>query len=158
MTPTPLVKCANRRGLYAEFDRLVSSREVLTLVIVDLDQFKQYNDREGHAAGDKMLALVGDVLLHHAEQYGGICARMGGDEFAIVSHYTVENVQEAARRVRGWLLDVGVKASAGCSVFGRDGNDFDTCYRVADARLYAAKARPTVILPRRHSATRLATT
>lgn len=137
----PLTASLNRRGLLSEFDRLANGERLLTLAVIDLDGFKQYNDRHGHVAGDALFTTVADVLSRHAEAYQGVCARMGGDEFVIVAHYVVHDPQRAAAAIAGWLLEAGVLASVGCAVLGVDGDNFDTCYRVADLRLYEMKSQ-----------------
>lgn len=76
-----LTGLANRRGLEQQAETLLADPQRLPLlaVVVDLDDFKQVNDRFGHAAGDHVLAAVGRRLARQAD--GGAMARLGGDEF-----------------------------------------------------------------------------
>lgn len=135
----PLTGILNRRGLLSRFDRLVGAGQALTVAVIDLDGFKQYNDQHGHVAGDGLLTRVADVLTSHAEAYQGMCARMGGDEFVILAPYVFQSPQRAAQTIAGWLMKEGIPASVGCAAIGVDGDDFDTCYGVADHRLYDMK-------------------
>lgn len=137
----PLTGLLNRRGLIAQFSQLAAKNEPLTLAVIDLDSFKQFNDQNGHVAGDSLLTKAGDMLHEKAEIYHGVCARIGGDEFLVAAHYTVKDVHLAAEMVCRWLAEIGVYASVGCSVLGVDGDDFDGCYRTADLRLYDMKAQ-----------------
>ncbi|QQE80065.1 diguanylate cyclase [Alicyclobacillus sp. SO9] len=135
----PLTRVLNRRGLLSEFDKLTAQQTPSTVVVVDLDGFKQFNDEQGHIAGDETLLRVADVLEDHTAKANGICSRFGGDEFVIVYRHATEDVDLTAQRVVDKLLDVKVSASAGGAVFRVDGYDFDTCYRIADTRLYEMK-------------------
>lgn len=77
-TRDPLTGLLNRRGL-AQVWNATPGRDGIALI--DLNRFKQINDRYGHAAGDRVLACIGQ-RLH--DQFGDRAARLGGDEFAIV--------------------------------------------------------------------------
>lgn len=138
----PLTGLFNRRGFLKEFDRVVAeSIGPLTLAVLDIDAFKSINDRFGHQRGDEVLVKVGDVLKRHAEAYQGISARIGGDEFLLLGHIGVKDVYRAATTVSGWFAEDGLNVSvtAGCSVLGKDGSNFDIAYHVADRRLYQTK-------------------
>ncbi|MBN48905.1 MAG: hypothetical protein CMN85_05135 [Spongiibacteraceae bacterium] len=56
----------------------------LTIAIVDIDFFKPFNDHYGHARGDECLALIGNTLCRITDKHGGHCARLGGEEFALL--------------------------------------------------------------------------
>lgn len=135
----PLTQTLNRRGFLLQFDSLTAQQVPLTVVVVDLDDFKMFNDKHGHIAGDEILIGVADVLYEHAQQSSGLCARFGGDEFVIAYRYATQDPQRVAQEVAERIMTVGVKASAGCAVLGSEGDDFDTCYRIADRRLYEMK-------------------
>lgn len=81
----PLTGCLNRRSLLPAVDHLLAgtarSTETLVLFLIDLDNFKQINDRHGHEAGDIALTTVAS-RLRAVQQQGGVVARLGGDEFA----------------------------------------------------------------------------
>jgi diguanylate cyclase (GGDEF)-like protein len=82
-----LTGLANHRQFYnqlaREFRRAQRYRRPLTLLMLDLDHFKQYNDRFGHLAGDQALREIGEVLRRNARDVD-ILARYGGEEFAII--------------------------------------------------------------------------
>lgn len=83
----PLTGCANRRHfdsvLDRELDRVARSGDVALLLMVDIDHFKQVNDRHGHLAGDAVLQHVAQALSHCIRPMDTL-ARYGGEEFAIV--------------------------------------------------------------------------
>lgn len=83
-----LTQIANRRsfdvGLKKEWQRAMRMRYPLSLLLVDIDYFKEFNDGAGHLAGDQLLKDVADVLNSEAKRVGDLAARYGGDEFALV--------------------------------------------------------------------------
>ena len=100
----PLTGLANRRRWDAELDIACAvsrrSGEPVSVVLVDLDRFKQVNDRHGHAGGDAALRAVAD-LLRAAVRSGDVVARLGGDELAVLlPGGPEERAVELAERVR----------------------------------------------------------
>lgn len=83
-----LTGLANRRYLDEFFDkewrRALRSGDVLSVIILDIDFFKQYNDCYGHLAGDDCLRRVGNILKSSVKRAGDLIARYGGEEFAVV--------------------------------------------------------------------------
>lgn len=83
-----LTGLANRRAfdeiLNIEWARARHSGNPLTMFMVDVDHFKNYNDRYGHQAGDRCLQEIAQVLKSAARRAGDVCARYGGEEFAII--------------------------------------------------------------------------
>ena len=79
---------ANRRSfdqrLTAEWQQLATSALPLTLLMIDVDHFKSFNDHYGHVVGDACLRKVAGVLSNVAESHGGFAARYGGEEFALL--------------------------------------------------------------------------
>jgi diguanylate cyclase (GGDEF)-like protein len=114
------------------------------LALMDIDRFKSLNDRRGHGEGDRILRLVG-AQLRGSLRGGDTAARVGGDEFAmILSNGGPEVVDRLLRRLRvavGRDLDAGVGFSAGVALAPDDATDPQSLFRLADARLYDAKAR-----------------
>ncbi|WDL98582.1 GGDEF domain-containing protein [Alicyclobacillus sp. ALC3] len=140
----PLTGLFNRRGFLTQFDEIVSAHDdSLTLCVLDVDRFKLVNDQSGHQAGDDLLMKAGDILSRHTKECGGICARFGGDEFVILTRSGSLDVDATAEAACGWFLDEGIPMSVGCAVIGIDGYDFDSCYYVADKRLYEMKIAHT---------------
>jgi diguanylate cyclase (GGDEF)-like protein len=73
----------------------VARREPLSLLMIDIDHFKQLNDRYGHAAGDDCLREVANRLQRHATTLGGVVARYGGEEFVVVLAATDADIAQA---------------------------------------------------------------
>jgi diguanylate cyclase (GGDEF)-like protein len=147
-----LTGLANRR----EFER-VMEREValserhgrrLSVMMIDLDNLKRINDRQGHGAGDGALRLIAQQL-QRVVRASDLCARIGGDEFAVAMPETsIERAREVAARLRSAIKHVGlsskvpdqVAVSAGVAAW-RPGQDWQAVYQVADADLYEDKRR-----------------
>jgi diguanylate cyclase (GGDEF)-like protein len=112
----------------------------VSLIVLDLNSFKEVNDRHGHAAGDELLRWVGSTLQGLLRS-SDVTGRLGGDEFALllpgVSGEEARAI--AARTVAALAERVGSAAGVACSP--ADGTDEDALHRHADADLYAAKAR-----------------
>ena len=84
----PLTRIANRRHFDAfleqEWQRATRTAQPLSLLVLDVDHFKQYNDTLGHAAGDSCLQKVAQVLAQHAKRPTDLAARYGGEEFVLL--------------------------------------------------------------------------
>ncbi len=150
-----LTGLGNRRlldeTLARELARHARRGEACSIVTLDLDAFKALNDRDGHAAGDAMLAAVGAVLgeLLRAQD---TAVRQGGDEFLIVLPQTdAAGAQRVALVVRERLLTLGrphgVGASMGTATFPDDGRSAAQLLDAADARLREAKGRRSEQVP-----------
>jgi diguanylate cyclase (GGDEF)-like protein/PAS domain S-box-containing protein len=100
-----LTGLANRRHfdstLHMEFTRARRSATILTLVMIDVDFFKAYNDRYGHLAGDTCLKTVANAVQSHLKRPGDITARFGGEELVILLPGTdLEEAMELAEQIR----------------------------------------------------------
>ena len=104
----PLTKIANRRHfdtfLEKEWLRAIRSSEPLSLVVIDVDHFKLYNDTLGHAAGDACLRKVAAALQSHALRPTDIAARFGGEEFVLLfAETSAETALKLAESVRAHI-------------------------------------------------------
>ena len=146
----------NRTYFNEQIDGQVSaaqrSGQPLSLVMVDVDHFKRYNDAFGHLKGDACLAAVAHALAGVVRRPADFIARYGGEEFVVVLPETDANEAQAlAERARDAVLRLRIDAtapsryvtvSAGCATCVPGGSDFsiDTLVETADAALYRAKA------------------
>ena len=145
----PLTGAADGRTFYetaaVEAERARRLARPLTLAYFDLDNFKQLNDRQGHAAGDAALQAVVQTIHQHLRT-SDLLARLGGDEFALLLPETQADgaaallarlqerlAQEMARR--GWPVGVSV----GAVTFLRPRWDLDLMIQRVDALMYGAK-------------------
>ena len=119
----------------------------VTAILLDLDHFKQINDRFGHGAGDDALAAVGDVMRSTLRD-SDFAGRYGGEEFLMLLPDTdhegglkaAEKVREAVQALQVTQVDGPITASLGVAAYPGDAMDSDTLVRMADRALYAAKA------------------
>ena len=146
---------ANRRSfdeqLAMEWRRTTRSRSRLSLLLVDIDGFKPYNDALGHQEGDKCLRVVAGVIASCVRRAGDTVARYGGEEFAVLLTDTdtagaailAERIRTAVeqRAVPHPAVASGqVTVSIGVSTAsGKEGGDPAALVRAADAALYEAK-------------------
>jgi diguanylate cyclase (GGDEF)-like protein/PAS domain S-box-containing protein len=143
-----LTQVANRRGLVAKLtDSLAHARRYEqsgAVLVLDLDGFKQVNDRDGHQAGDALLAQAAATLRTRL-RVTDFVARMGGDEFAVIlPHADADTAQLVAGQLLaalGALQPGEISCSCGIAVYAPDTPDVDTVLGRADRAMYAAKAR-----------------
>ncbi|HVV47335.1 MAG TPA: sensor domain-containing diguanylate cyclase, partial [Bryobacteraceae bacterium] len=147
-----LTGLVNARYLFAhlqqEVARSARSGDPFAVVMIDLDGFKDANDRYGHLAGNRILQAVSAGLRQNCRA-GDVVARLGGDEFVIVlcdghEHVesTVTRMEESVRaRVREANQEAEITFSAGVSRYGADGTDAEALLERADERMYDAKRR-----------------
>lgn len=142
-----LTKIANRRTFEAALDREVAratrSAERVSLVMVDIDNFKLLNDTHGHQAGDEVLRNVAAALSCECRDFD-TAARYGGEEFAVIlPGCGPEEAFDIAERLRVAVSlapsVVPITASAGVSTYPAHAQDADTLVRAADEALYASK-------------------
>ncbi len=145
----PLTELRNRRGfqelLDSEVDRAQRSGAPLSLLIIDLDHFKNVNDRLGHQAGDRVLRRFGQELSALTRRMD-TAARVGGEEFAVVLPETDrEDAYLIGERLREVVREsfsaepVPITVSVGVTSFPDDSLESDGLLGTADQALYAAK-------------------
>lgn len=149
----PLTKLYNRRYLETTLDRELlraqRNTQPLSVLVLDIDYFKKFNDSMGHDAGDSLLAQFADLLGHNVRKEDIVC-RYGGEEFVIVLPMAnlemglerANKICEATRKMKVKLGNQSIKSvsvSVGVAAFpdhAATGNDLIT---MADAALYKAK-------------------
>ena len=151
----PLTGLSNRRkldeSLLSEWKRTRRYARPIALMMIDVDQFKKYNDLYGHPAGDECLRKIAGILRSAARRDSDICARYGGEEFCIVLSETeaaeAQNIGEIVRRGVEALRIPHEGVPTGCvtisvgvavAVPGAD-NGADELLQLADKALYHAK-------------------
>src|SRR5438132_579330 len=132
-------------ALTSEWKRASRSGRPFSVVLMDLDKFKEVNDSLGHLEGDLVLARVGRLLEQKCRQ-SNVVARYGGDEFIILMLETgIEQAQILAERLRLWisqdptLSEHHITGSFGVGSFPVHGFSMEDIIRVADAGMYVSK-------------------
>jgi diguanylate cyclase (GGDEF)-like protein len=132
-------------ALSSEWKRASRSGRPFSVVLIDLDKFKDVNDTFGHLEGDLVLARVGRLLEQRCRQ-SNVVARYGGDEFVILMPETsIDQAHALAERLRLWLAQDAMLAehhisgSFGVASFPAHGFSAEDIIRVADAGMYSAK-------------------
>jgi len=151
-----LTEVANRRvfdeRLELEWRRCRRSGQPLSLLMIDIDHFKQFNDEHGHVAGDQCLREVAKTISTSVARAADLVARYGGEEFAAILPETLEqratDLAEELRRKIEELRMNDLPASAGITVsigvateVPRNDREAADLVRRADASLYSAKSR-----------------
>ena len=138
----PLTGCLNRRGFeeraVAELGSAARRGREGAVLVLDIDQFKEVNDRHGHAAGDELLRWT-VATLRATVRAADAVGRLGGDEFAVLFADTdsVGALEGAARITEA--LGERVPCSVGVATFPMDGTELEELMRQADIRLYASR-------------------
>jgi diguanylate cyclase (GGDEF)-like protein/PAS domain S-box-containing protein len=139
----------NRRyfnnNLESELKRFERYGSCLSLILLDVDHFKRYNDRFGHTEGDKILSRIGTIIKHCIRQTDSGC-RYGGEEFTVIlPESDIDNALFVAERIRKCVetettdLNNGVTISAGISQY-QVKQSITEFISSSDAALYRAKA------------------
>jgi len=145
----PLTGLANRRLLNeyfkGEVERARRYKRPISIMYIDIDNFKAVNDRFGHAAGDRMLKGMAWILVKSTRK-ADTPARIGGDEFALILPETMENgVRSVEKRIREKFMALAkryrwpVGLSIGAAVSAKPGGSIDALLEKADGLLYQVK-------------------
>lgn len=143
-TTDELTGLSNQRGLLEaarELPTRLPAGSELTVVYVDIDGLKSVNDAHGHAAGDRLIRSVADVL-RRAFRVEDTMARVGGDEFVALLVTNDHGVAPSlVARVHQYLAEAGISASVGTAraTGGSSAADLDALLKRADAAMYAVK-------------------
>jgi diguanylate cyclase (GGDEF)-like protein len=152
-----LTKLANRRSfeeaLEAEWGRAAREARPLSLLMIDADHFKRFNDTYGHQAGDRVLMSLAEVIAKSTRRPADLAARYGGEEFAVLLPNTdAQGAHRIAAFIRDDLHDLGIEhdtsghkivtVSIGiATATPRSGISASSLVRDADAALYRAKGQ-----------------
>ncbi len=152
-----LTGLANRRffdgRIRQEWRSSLRNKLPVSLIFIDIDYFKLYNDNYGHQAGDECLRLIANELVHFSRRPHDLCARYDGEEFVILLPEIVQSeAAEIAEKIRQKILSLQIRHNfSGIAPFITISlgvaeltpflnNDFSLLIRLADNALYQAKA------------------
>jgi len=149
----PLTGRYNRRYiedyLGRELELAIRTQDPLTILMIDLDHFKEYNDTYGHIAGDMALKLLGNILMETVRKTD-VVARYGGEEWIIcLSHTSSEGGAKIAEKLRKAVeknvftlkgRETWITVSIGIATAPEDGTDYSAIVEAADTAMYLAKA------------------
>lgn len=152
----PLTNIPNRHALDLEFaiqlEKAHSNRESIGIEIMDVDDFKDFNDIYGHSVGDICLEKIGKVLSDFSKKYNIFCARYGGDEFVIIYQGMEDSeIKKIATELREAIAKIEIKADGAkvnlpvnvsqgiCNDVPRLKSKYWEYLTEADAALYGAK-------------------
>ncbi len=149
-----LTGLVNRHGFELAFQQELAaarrSGKPLALILLDVDNFKHYNDTLGHRAGDRALAAIAAVMARHTRRRGEVAARFGGDEFAAIlpdtsAEVACQTAEAMLDDIRQLILPGGEEAMTITATLGVHSSRLDAhsqdlaFFEQADAALYRAK-------------------
>ena len=130
------------KTLESELTRMKRQKTSLSLLMLDVDNFKRYNDGHGHVEGDRVLKKIGEIIKHSIRHNVDSGYRYGGDEFAsLLIGASLEQALTIAERIRLTIEEAGFKditVSVGLAEF-LDGFDLERFVKSADDAMYVAK-------------------
>jgi diguanylate cyclase (GGDEF)-like protein len=142
-----LTRLPNRALLLEHLTAGLASGQSLALAFLDLDGFKEINDRHGHAAGDEVLTVVAD-RLRHLVRPGDLVARLSGDEFVVLCpNVDAEGAAELASRIaasigrRMDIADVDMTVEVSVGIAFSDSSGAEALLARADHAMYQMKSR-----------------
>jgi diguanylate cyclase (GGDEF)-like protein len=128
----------NVRSFDEQLARFCAAEKPFALILADVDGLKEVNDVHGHAAGNAALRRVGEVLRDYAEA-SDVVARIGGDEFALLTTLPLEQIAALFARVNRTLTPENLSVTFGTTFCPDDGQTATELFHKADDRLFAAK-------------------
>lgn len=146
-----LTKAVSRPYIISYVKDLIEKKTSFTMLMLDVDNFKQINDRYGHLMGDEVLSIVGDRLIEYIGD-SGFVGRYGGDEFLIIlnGQYSYDDVWLKIRKLLNICfrkefvaLDnkIYITATVGSVSFPYDGTKYNDLFMSADKALYRGKQK-----------------
>lgn len=150
----PLTSLFNRRyaeeSITREIARAARRQVQMSVILIDVDHFKQFNDALGHGMGDRLLREISSVISHSTRSED-VAARYGGDEFIVIlSETKIEQARERAEEISRKVRRIGIvhpqtnrapSLSIGIAAYPDHGNDGAAVIEAADVALYLAKER-----------------
>ena len=139
-----LTHLPNRTYIYENVchSKKFSMKEGAHIIFMDLDNFKNINDKFGHSFGDKILVKIAKRLEEFFDE-NDLIARQGGDEFIIINNSKGKDFNQMMEIIsKPYMLngiEVRVGVSVGISLYSKDADDFDTLLSLADMAMYEAK-------------------
>ncbi len=137
--------------LKEEHKRSIRQNACFSLFMIDIDNFKKYNDTFGHTAGDMVLKTLSSVIVDCLKGFGAIVSRFGGEEFCIIlPHIDKREASDAAETLRAKVektriilrrKEANITVSIGVASFPLDASDEDEIIIKADKAMYAAKQK-----------------
>nr|WP_315024992.1 GGDEF domain-containing protein [uncultured Aminipila sp.] len=135
----------NRAAFETQLNR-ISKKDSAVILIFDLNDFKEINDKYGHQVGDECIKIVGQIIKSSFQQIG-YCYRIGGDEFCVLGHNNDESIIEAGIQAMMVLLEKNREIlpnlphiSYGYSLYKKaEGKDIILTFKEADHKMYAYK-------------------
>jgi diguanylate cyclase (GGDEF)-like protein len=141
--------------LNGAIERARRSGSGAALLLIDLNDFKQVNDTNGHHTGDLVLKRAGEIFLGRARRSDTV-ARTGGDEFSLILEGPITredamHVADSLRRLLDDPVQVGLQtlhvgASIGIAIYPEDADSPESLYIAADRSMYSEKRRPKAAL------------
>ncbi len=146
-THDELTSVLNRRSytevIARESERALRYNQVFSLVVIDIDHFKEYNDTYGHAQGDVALKRIAEALSGNIRNCDYVF-RYGGEEFVVILTNTSTKkaflvIEKLRKIIKGLTFKRQITVSAGASCFPADARNIEECFSKADGSLYQAK-------------------
>ncbi len=145
-----LTNLYNRRYVIKIFPKLLNlvnrKKENLSLLFIDVDNFKRINDTHGHDKGDHVLRCISRIITENSNQ-NDLVARWSGDELLIlVPSITAKETEKKVRQIHNAIskltkvLEIDVSVSIGVSIYPTNGENLEDLLKVADQKMYIAKS------------------
>ena len=136
-----LTQTANRREFHSQLEKRLARydrfKTPTSIIILDIDHFKEINDLRGHLQGDKVLKMSADILQENIRPID-LLARWGGDEFVLLLECPLDEARDTAGRLREHLRNASIRVSMGITNY-RDGDTIESFIARADGALYNSK-------------------
>lgn len=143
-----LTQIRNRRAIFEDADRMINESDIdISLIMMDIDYFKQINDTYGHCMGDRVLREVA-LLVEKNIRKEDVFGRVGGEEFALVVpnvdlyevHRIAEDLRQKIYENKIVIGELTIEITCSFGVVSLDNSTFDKMYECADNALYSAKS------------------